>query len=72
MTSEGFRFRLAIAKFTRKIVLQNIVFALLAKVAFIILGSLGIANMWEAVIADVGVRSLAVMNSLRTIGHKFS
>jgi len=63
---------LRIAKFTRKIVLQNIVFALLAKVAFIILGSLGIANMWEAVIADVGVSLLAVMNSLRTIGHKFS
>jgi len=71
MTSEGFRFRLAIAKFTRKIVLQNM-FCSFGKVAFIILGSLGIANMWEAVIADVGVRSLAVMNSLRTIGHKFS
>ena len=63
---------LRIAKFTRKIVLQNIVFALSVKGAFIILGSVGVANMWEAVIADVGVSLLAVMNSLRTIGHKFS
>jgi Cd2+/Zn2+-exporting ATPase len=53
-------------------VLQNIVFALSVKGAFIILGSVGVANMWEAVIADVGVSLLAVMNSLRTIGHKFS
>ncbi len=63
---------LRIAKFTRKIVLQNIVFALSVKGAFLILGSVGVANMWEAVIADVGVSLLAVMNSLRTIGHKFS
>jgi len=63
---------LRIAKFTRKIVLQNIVFALSVKGAFIILGSIGVANMWEAVIADVGVSLLAVMNSLRTIGHRYS
>jgi Cd2+/Zn2+-exporting ATPase len=63
---------LRIAKFTRNIVLQNIVFALSVKGAFIILGSIGVANMWEAVIADVGVSLLAVMNSLRTIGHRYS
>jgi Cd2+/Zn2+-exporting ATPase len=63
---------LRIAKFTRKIVLQNIVFVLSVKGAFIILGSIGVANMWEAVIADVGVSLLAVMNSLRTIGHRYS
>lgn len=62
---------LRIAKFTRNIVLQNIVFALSVKGAFIILGSIGVANMWEAVIADVGVSLLAVMNSLRTIGHRY-
>ncbi|OQB97125.1 MAG: Cadmium, zinc and cobalt-transporting ATPase [Spirochaetes bacterium ADurb.Bin110] len=61
-----------IAKFTRKIVLQNILFAISVKGAFIILGGIGVANMWEAVIADVGVSLLAVMNSLRTNGYRYS
>jgi len=53
-------------------VLQNILFAISVKGAFIILGGIGVANMWEAVIADVGVSLLAVMNSLRTNGYRYS
>ena len=54
-----------IAKFTHRIVVQNIVLALGVKGAFLLLGAAGEANMWEAVIADVGVTLLAVLNSLR-------
>lgn len=56
-----------IARRTRRIVLQNIVFALGIKVFVLILGALGIATMWEAVFADVGVSLLAVLNSLRAL-----
>jgi Cd2+/Zn2+-exporting ATPase len=59
-----------IARFTRKVVLQNIGLALLIKAAFLVLGAFGIATMWEAVIADVGVTLLAVLNAMRTIGHR--
>lgn len=54
-----------IAVFTRHIVMQNIVFALGVKAAFLLLGAAGAANMWEAVIADVGVALLATLNSIR-------
>ncbi|MDP2790542.1 MAG: heavy metal translocating P-type ATPase [Rectinemataceae bacterium] len=54
-----------IAVFTRRIVMQNIVFALGVKAAFLLLGAAGEANMWEAVIADVGVALLATLNSIR-------
>lgn len=56
-----------IAKKTRKIVVENIVFALGVKFLVLILGALGIANMWEAVFADVGVALIAVINSMRTL-----
>ena len=59
-----------IAKFTRRIVWQNIVFALGVKGAFLLLGALGAANMWEAVFADVGVSLLAVLNSMRAMRAK--
>jgi Cd2+/Zn2+-exporting ATPase len=55
------------AKRTRRIVAQNIVFALGVKLAFLGLGALGLAAMWEAVIADVGVALLAVLNSTRAL-----
>ena len=58
---------IARAKRTRAIVMQNIVGALAIKAAFLALGILGIAVMWEAVIADVGVALLATMNSARAI-----
>ncbi len=50
---------------THHIVMQNITLALVIKVAVMVLGVLGIANMWEAVFADVGVALLCVLNSLR-------
>jgi Cd2+/Zn2+-exporting ATPase len=58
---------IAIAKRTRRIVMGNIVFALSAKIVFLLLGSLGLAGMWEAIFADVGVTLLAVLNSMRVL-----
>lgn len=54
-----------IAKFTRKIVWQNIIFALSVKFIVLIMGAFGLATMWEAVFADVGVALLAVINAMR-------
>ena len=62
--------RLLISKRTLKIVKQNIIFAIAVKVIVLLLGSLGIANMWEAVFADVGVSVIAVLNSLRILRCK--
>jgi len=59
-----------IAKRTRQIVWQNIFFALAVKGFFLLLGVIGIATMWEAVISDVGVTVLAVLNSMRVLRHK--
>lgn len=52
---------------TLKIVRENIVFALAVKAVCLILGALGIANMWVAIFADVGVMVLAVLNSTRAL-----
>jgi len=56
-----------IAAFTRHIVVQNVVFSLGVKAIFLLLGAAGEANMWEAVIADVGVALLATLNSIRAV-----
>lgn len=56
-----------IARRTRKIVWQNILFALLVKGFFIALGGLGIASMWEAVFADMGVALIAIANATRVL-----
>lgn len=56
-----------IAKKTRAIVWQNIVFALGVKVAIMIMGALGYATMWEAVFGDVGVALIAILNSIRAM-----
>lgn len=62
-----------IAVGTRKIVWENISFALSVKAICLVLGALGIAGMWQAVFADVGVTVLAVLNSLRILyGQKDS
>lgn len=62
-----------IAVGTRKIVWENISFALGVKAICLVLGALGIAGMWQAVFADVGVTVLAVLNSLRILyGQKDS
>ena len=58
-----------IARKTLQIVKQNIVFALAVKALVLILGALGLANMWEAVFADVGVAVLAILNSMRTLRY---
>lgn len=56
-----------VAKRTRVIVWQNIIFAFVVKGFFLLLGAFGIATMWEAVFADVGVTVLAVLNSIRVL-----
>ncbi len=58
---------IATAQRTKKIVIQNVVLALGIKIAFIMLGTVGIANMWMAVFADVGVTLLAVLNATRAL-----
>ena len=59
-----------ISKQTQNIVKQNIVFALGIKFGVLALGVVGMATMWEAVFADVGVSVLAILNSLRTLRIK--
>ncbi len=61
---------IGIAKRTRRIVWQNILFALGVKAIFLILGAFGIATMWEAVFSDVGVTLLAVLNAMRVLRIK--
>ena len=56
-----------ISKKTMSIVKQNIVFALGIKFLILILGALGLANMWLAVFADVGVAVIAILNSMRAL-----
>ena len=56
-----------IAKKTLVIVKQNIVFALAIKGLFLIMGAFGVANMWEAVFADVGVAVIAILNAMRAL-----
>ena len=58
---------IAIAKKTNKIVWQNIIFALGIKIIVLILGAGGMATMWEAIFADVGVALLAVLNAMRVM-----
>ena len=55
---------------TMRIVKQNIIFAISVKILVLILGACGIATMWEAVFADVGVSFIAILNSLRALGIK--
>lgn len=56
---------IAIAKHTKQIVWENIIFALTIKGIFLIAGALGVAGMWEAVFADVGVTLIAILNAMR-------
>lgn len=59
-----------IARKTHGIVMQNIIFAIGIKLLFLLLGALGLANMWEAVFADVGVTVIAILNALRAMRVK--
>jgi len=56
-----------VARKTRKIVVQNIGFAMAIKGLFILLGIVGVATLWEAVFADVGVALLAILNATRVL-----
>jgi len=59
-----------LARKTMHIVRQNIVFALSVKAVILVLGAVGIANMWMAVFGDVGVSVIAILNSMRMLGFK--
>ena len=59
-----------IARKTKRIVRENIIFALGVKGIVLILGALGLANMWAAVFADVGVAMIAICNAIRTLRIK--
>ena len=59
-----------LSKKTMKIVKENIVFAIFIKIAVLVLCAVGIATMWEAVFADVGVSIIAILNSLRMLKVK--
>ncbi len=59
-----------ISKKTKLIVWENVILALGVKIAVLALGALGIATMWEAVFADVGVALIAVFNALRVLKVK--
>lgn len=56
-----------VAKYTKSIVIQNIIISLSVKGIFLVLGAFGIAGMWEAVFSDVGVALIAVLNSMRAL-----
>jgi Cd2+/Zn2+-exporting ATPase len=59
-----------IARKTKKIIWQNIILAFAVKIIVLALGTRGMATMWEAVFADVGVAVLAVLNAMRLIRVK--
>ena len=69
MTDEpmGLARAMRIARFTHRIVVENIVLALAIKAVVLVLSALGITNMWAAVFADVGVSMLAILNAMRTL-----
>lgn len=54
-----------VAKYTRQVVLQNIILAFTVKILVMVLGVYGLATLWEAVFADVGVALLAILNAVR-------
>lgn len=72
MTDEPIRLVRAIqvAKKTKRIIWQNIIFALAVKVIFMLCGLLGVGNLWLAVFGDVGVTLLTVVNTLRLLRTK--
>ena len=60
----------AIARFTKRIVIENVIFALSVKAVFLALSVLGWTNMWAATFADVGVAVLAILNAMRTLRYR--
>ncbi len=72
MTDEPSKLAVAvkIARRTLAIANQNTIFAIAIKLGVLLLGALGLANMWEAVFADVGVAVIAILNSMRNLNTK--
>ena len=62
---------ICIGRATRRIVWENIILAFGVKLAVLLLGAIGIATMWEAVFADVGVALIAILNAIRIQKKKF-
>ena len=60
-----------ISKFTKKIIMQNLIFALGIKIIVLILSIFGLAQMWMAVFADVGVTLITILNTIRILKKKF-
>lgn len=60
-------FAIMLSRYTKSIVIQNIVFALAVKLLVLALGALGLVGMWAAVFADVGVSVIAILNAMRTL-----
>ncbi len=65
-------FAVRLARFTRRIVHQNIAFAVSVKLIFMILGILGMTNLWLATFADVGVAVIAILNAMKTLRFRQS
>jgi Cd2+/Zn2+-exporting ATPase len=61
---------IAISRKCMRIVYENIIFALGIKLICLLLGALGLANMWLAIFADVGVMVIAVLNAVRVLRVK--
>lgn len=61
---------ISISKYTNKIIKQNLIFAIGVKALVLILSTFGIANMWQAVFADVGVTIITILNTLRILNMK--
>jgi len=61
---------ISISRWTRRIIQQNVGFALGVKGVFLVLGAVGVASIWEAVFADVGVALIAVFNATRALRYK--
>ena len=59
-----------ISKYTNKIIKQNLIFAIGIKVLVLVLSTIGIAKMWQAVFADVGVTLITILNTLRILKMK--
>ena len=70
MNHQKYQMQLSYQKKTMRIVKGNIIFAITVKVAVLTLSALGISTMWEAVLADVGVSIIAIINSLRELKSK--
>lgn len=65
-------FSVRLARYTKRIVIQNIVFAIVVKLAFLLLAVLGMTNLFAATFADVGVAVIAVLNAMRTLRFRQS